>query len=333
MLGLVERRILDAVADRVERLTNLLAVLLETRTGLSLREIATALDGQYPEEEKPRRQAFERDKLALREIGVPIEMDVRSGDQFAGQTLYRIDRANYELDDLDLAPDEMRALQVAVATVRTESGVGRDALLKLGAGAGGDDRPPVSAVLPDRPELPVIRTAVAARSTVTFRYRDDVRTVEPWGVLLRGGFWYLVGHDRLRDAKRTFRVDRIDGPIEVGESAAFERPADFDPRSAFPADPKQIGHAVDDAVEATVRVTPPRAAAVVRELGDDRVIARHPDGAVEVLVPATNLDAFRSWVIGLVDHAVVLDPPDVRAAIVLWLRDAAGSPDPAEVSR
>jgi len=319
------------MADRVERLTNLLAVLLETRTGLSLRDIAAALDGQYPSEEKARRQAFERDKLALREIGVPIEMEVRSGDEFAGQALYRIDRANYELDELDLAPDEMRALQVAVATVRTESGVGRDALLKLGGAVEGAHRPPVSAVLPDRPELPVIRTAVAARSTVTFSYRGDERTVEPWGVLLRGGFWYLVGHDRLRDAKRTFRVDRIEGAIDVGEPAGFERPTDFDPRSAFPADPKQIGHAVDDAVEATVRVAATRAAATARELGDDRVLARHADGSIDVLVPATNLEAFRSWVIGLTDHAVVLDPPDVRAAIVSWLRDVARASDATEV--
>jgi len=313
-----------AMADRVERLTNLLAVLLETRSGLSLRDIATALDGQYPADEKARRQAFERDKLALREIGVPIEMEVQAGDRYAGQTLYRIDRASYELDDLDLAPDEMRALQVAVATVRTDSGVGRDALLKLGGGVGGIDRPPVSAVLPDRPELPLIRSAVASRSTLTFEYRGEQRAVEPWGVLLRGGFWYLVGHDRLRDAKRTFRVDRIEGEIAVGVSGEFERPSDFDPRSAFPADPKQIGHAVDDAVEATVRVLPARAAAAERELGNDRVIARYPDGAIDVLVPATNLDAFRSWVIGLVDHAAVLGPTPVRDDIVAWLRQVAG---------
>ena len=315
------------MADRVERLTNLLAVLLETRSGLSLREIASALDGQYPEDEKARRQAFERDKLALREIGVPIEMEVQAGDQYAGQTRYRIDRASYELDDLDLAPDEMRALQVAVATVRTDSGVGRDALLKLGGGVGSIDRPPVSAVLPDRPELPLIRSAVASRSTVTFGYRHEQRTVEPWGVLLRGGFWYLVGHDRLRDAKRTFRVDRIEGEIAVGTPSDFERPADFDPRSAFPADPKQIGHAVDDAVEATVRVSAARAAAAERELGTDRVIARQPDGSIDVLVPATNLDAFRSWLIGLVDHAVVLGPAHVRDDIVTWLRQVAGPGD------
>lgn len=313
------------MADRVERLTNLLAILLETRTGLSLREIAAALEGQYPDDEKPRRQAFERDKQALREIGVPIETEVHAGGDFAGQTKYRIDRANYELDDLDLAPDEMRALQVAVATVRTDSGVGRDAILKLGGAVASTDRPPVSAVLPDRPELPVIRSAVATRSPVGFGYRGEQRTVEPWGVLLRGGFWYLVGHDRLRGAKRTFRVDRIDGELDVGSPGAFERPADFDPRTAFPADPKQIGHSVHDAIEATVRVGAPRAAAAERELGVERVVGRHADGSIEVLVPATNLDAFRSWVIGLVDHAVVLDPPEVRDAIVTWLRDVVAA--------
>src|SRR6056297_2271714 len=148
------------MADRVERLTNLLAVLLETRVPLSLTDLAQALDGQYPESEKARRQAFERDKAALRDIGVPIETEVRVGDEFAGQTLYRIERSAYELDDLALDPDEMRALQIAVATVRTGSGAGRDALLKLGAASGGD-RPPVSAVLPERPELPTIRSAVS----------------------------------------------------------------------------------------------------------------------------------------------------------------------------
>lgn len=315
------------MADRVERLTNLLAVLLETRIGLSLSDIADSLDGQYPTEEKARRQAFERDKSALREIGVPIDTEVRTGDHLAGQTLYRIDRAKYELDDLDLAPDEMRALQVAVATMRTESDVGREALLKLGGPADAVDRPPVSAVLPDRPELPVVRSAVSSRSLLDFDYRGERRTVEPWGVLLRGGFWYLVGHDRLRSAKRTFRIDRIDGEIGVGESNSFERPHDFDPRTAFPADPKQIGHAIDDAVEATVRIAAVRAPAIERELGQARIVTRHPDGSIDVRVPATNLDAFRSWVLGLVDQAVVLDPPDVREFMIEWLRGVASPVD------
>lgn len=305
------------MADRVERLTNLLALLLESRQGLSLADIGAALDGQYPDDGSARRTSFERDKATLREIGVPIETEVRTGDEWAGQTLYRIDRDAYELADLDLEPDEMRALQVAVAMVHTDAG--HDALLKLGGDAGIDERPPVSAALPTTSELPGLRSAVASRSPVSFEYRGDQRSVEPWGVLLRDGFWYLVGHDHLRDAQRTFRIDRIEGGVTVGEPGSFERPPDFDPRAAFPADPKQIGHPAHDGVEATVRISATRAAACERELGVERVMARHDDGAIDVRVPATNTDAFRSWVIGLVDHAVVLDPPEVRNDVIGWL--------------
>jgi predicted DNA-binding transcriptional regulator YafY len=109
------------VVDRIERLTNLLALLLETPEPKSLVEIAGELEGQYPDTDQARRAAFERDKAALREIGVPIETEVVAGGPYSGQTRYRILRRAYELADLDLAEDEMRALQVAVAAVRTGS--------------------------------------------------------------------------------------------------------------------------------------------------------------------------------------------------------------------
>jgi predicted DNA-binding transcriptional regulator YafY len=312
--------------DRVERLTNLLALLLETREPLSLVQIAGALEGQYPDAIAARRAAFERDKAALREIGVPIETEVLAGGPYAGQTRYRIHRRAYELADLDLAPDEMRALQVAVATVHTGSGVGQDAIWKLG-GELGEDRPAVTAMVPDRPELPVIRDAVAARAPITFSYRGEERRLDPWGLLLRGGFWYVVGHDHDRDAQRTFRVDRMDGgatAIVVGPPGSFQRPGTFDPRNAFPADPKQIGHSAADGVEAIIRIDAGRAGAVERELGADRVVERSADGIV-VRVPASNLPALRSWVLGLLEHAVVLEPPEVRTHIVEWVRAVAGS--------
>jgi predicted DNA-binding transcriptional regulator YafY len=311
------------VVDRVERLTNLLALLLETNEPLSLIEIAGELRGQYPEGEVARRQAFERDKAALRELGVPIDSEVVGGGSFAGQTRYRIDRRAYELADLDLAPDEMRALQVAVAAVRTGSGIGQEAIWKLG-GALGDVRPAVSASLPERPELPALRAAIAARAPVEFSYRGERRTLDPWGLLLRGGFWYVIGHDHARGGQRTFRVDRFDrDQVDVGAPGSFERPPSFDPRSAFPADPKQIGHDAFDGVDARVRVDAVRAPAVERELGTDRVVERDPDGGIVVTVPASNFPAFRSWVLGLLEHAVVLEPDDVRAEIVRWLEALA----------
>ena len=42
-----------------------------------------------------------------------------------------------------------------------------------------------------------------------------------------------------------------------------------------------------------------------------------------VRVPCTNLAAFRSWVLGLLDHAEVLEPPAVRADLVAWLSSIA----------
>jgi predicted DNA-binding transcriptional regulator YafY len=320
------------MVDRIERLTNLLALLLETNEPLSLVQIASELGGQYPDDDKARRAAFERDKAALRDIGVPIDTEIVTGGPYAGQTRYRVDRRTYELDDLELAPDEMRALQVAVAAVRTDAG--RDALWKLG-GSLGDEVPPVSAVLPQRPELPAIRRAVAVRAPIEFVYRGDQRTLDPWGLLLRGGFWYVIGHDHGRGERRTFRVDRFEGGadgIEVGPPGSFERPASFDPRTAFPADPKQIGDGADERIEALVRIDALRSAAVERELGADRVVERNDDGSVLVSVPAGNTIAFRSWVLGLLEHAVVESPPALRRQVIDWL-DAVAASDGEAVRR
>jgi predicted DNA-binding transcriptional regulator YafY len=305
------------MAERVERLTNLLALLLETTQPLSLIEIAGELAGQYPEGQTARRGAFERDKAALREIGVPIEQEIVPGGEYAGQTRYWIDRERYELRDLDLAEDEARALQVAMAATRPGSTSGQEALWKLGAGVL-DHSAPVAAVLPDAPSLPVLRDAVTGRVSVRFRYRDVERTVDPWGLLLRDGFWYLIGFDHGRTEQRTFRIDRIEGGVESIAGSAFERPAGFDPRTAFPDDPKLIG-ATETVPIARVRIDPERARAAVRDLDEERVLWRGDDGAVEVEVPCANLPAFRSWLLGFAEHAEVLAPDDVREHVIGWL--------------
>jgi predicted DNA-binding transcriptional regulator YafY len=300
------------MVDRVERLTNLLALLLETTKPLTLIEIAGELEGQYATKDATRRAAFERDKAALREIGVPIESVVLTGRE-AGVSAYWIDRARYELADLRLEPDEMRALQVAVAATRPTAG--DEALWKLGVEAA-DGGPSVTATVPELSALPVLREAAARRTAVAFEYRGKARRLDPYGLLLRDGFWYVVGRDHEHDEQRTYRVDRIAGAVDPIADATFVRPAGFDLRSAFPSDPKLLG--AGDA-EATVRVDRDRAGGVERELGAVRVVARHLDGSVDVVVPCANVPAFRSWVLGLMEHAEVLGPPDVRRAVVEWL--------------
>src|SRR5699024_10576257 len=76
---------------------------------------------------------------------------------------------------------------------------------------------------------------------VTFEYRGETRTVEPWGLAARRGHWYLVGHDRARDAMRTFRADRLGDDITVGEPDSFVVPDDFSPDQSLDNEPWQYG--------------------------------------------------------------------------------------------
>lgn len=299
----------------IERVTNLLTLLLERRHPLTLQQILDELGDQYPGAPDTQRSMFERDKSMLRQIGVPIDTEVLGGTQ-AGQTGYFIDRRKYELRDLHLDDDERHALQMAVATIRSDPG--QEAVWKLGGSA--VPTATVMAHLPQLDALPALRTAIADRATVEFGYRGERRRVEPYGLLLREGYWYVIGFDQARADRRTFRVDRIEGEVEAGEPAAFEVPTGFDPRAEFPNDPKRLGDDEGEPQVAQVAVFGPAAAVVRAELGDDAVLAEPADGSVVFSVHCTHRSAFRSWVLGLGVDAEVLGPPEVRADMVAWLQ-------------
>ena len=67
-----------------------------------------------------------------------------------------------------------------------------------------------------------------------------------------------------------------------------------------------------------------RSSLVVSSLGDEAVVEHRDDGAVVVALDVVNRDAFRAFVLDLLDHAEVLDPPELRAEIVGWLVALAG---------
>jgi predicted DNA-binding transcriptional regulator YafY len=310
------------VADRLERLVNLTATLLDTRRPLSLDELAERVEPRYPDELGARRRQFERDKETLRELGVPISVETLDG--FGSEQGYRIRAEDYYLPELDLDDAELAALHVAVTAVQFEGGAGLDALAKLG-GRAGEGSATALAELVVEPLVPVLFDAVGRRASLTFGYRGAQRHVDPYGVVLRYGHWYVVGHDRDRHAPRAFRVDRIEDAPVVGKPGAFHPPDDVD-AGAMVREPLTFGD--DRPIDARVLVDATRAGLVVDELGDGAVVARHDDGAVEVVLPVVNREAFRSWVLDLLEHAEVLDPPELRDDIVGWLTALAGEGTP-----
>jgi predicted DNA-binding transcriptional regulator YafY len=302
------------MADRLERLLNLTATLLDTRRALTLDELADRMEPRYPDDKTARRRQFERDKETLRELGIPIS--VIAADGFGSDQAYRIDPGDYYLPELSLTDAELAALHLAVTAVRLEGGEGREGLAKLGGLEGeGVERALAEVVV--SPVVATLFDAVNRRAPVEFRYRGETRSLSAYGVVLRWGHWYVVGHDTERDAPRAFRVDRIEGEPVVGTPGSYEPPPGVDPAAFVRDDPLTYGE--DRPVEARVLVDASRAGWVVEQLGEEAVVGRRADGAVEVVLPVVNRGAFRSWVIDLLDHAEVLGPAELRDDLVDWL--------------
>jgi len=306
------------VTDRLERLTNLVATLLDTRRPLTLEEIIDLVPG-YPDDKTSYRRQFERDKDTLRGIGIPVRLE--AVDSFGPEQGYRIPPDEYYLPSLELTPDEQAALHIAVTAVRLEGGPApTEALLKLGGREG--EAAHVLAALPTVPALPALFDAYRTRSTVTFTYRGERRHVDPWGILFRRGHWYVVGHDRDRGEQRSFRVDRVDGEVDAGPPGGFDPPARLEPGALLRDEPWRYGEA--ETVAARVLVDASQAASVVDQVGAEAVVERGDDGSVVVELPVTNTAALRSFVLGLLDAAEVIGPPELRAETVAWLEAVAG---------
>lgn len=307
--------------NATERMLNLVALLTESSVPLTLEDISNKMSGQYPEADEARRTSFERDKRSLRALGLPITTQTLSGSD-AGKTAYSIDRSEYALVDFGLTEEELDALQQAAAMVQIGTSWGKQAVQWLGGEITSPEMSAAVKVDAQSRALPQLWEAVSAKAAVSFAYRARQRVVHPYGLLARNGFWYLIGFDTARDMQVTFRVDRIDGDVTVGEPNAFERPDGFNVLTAFTRDPKEFADGSQEV--AVVRLDHRVAPAAVRELGDDAIVARRPDGSLDVEVACGNRTAFKSWLYAMVDRAEVISPDSVRQEIIADLQRMAG---------
>jgi len=253
--------------DRSERLLNLVVAMLGTGRAISRAEIrrvvpgylATASDSAFE-------RMFERDKDELRSMGIPIDTVCDDSGEVIG---YRIDRHQFGYVDVQFSPAEFHVLSVA-AQAWEQAALGpqaRNAVLKLRSSVEGDEKSPAMAVsfaahltASETALLPLLG-AVRAQEKVTFTYRapgstaEVERSVEPWGVLCRSGFWYLIGYDCARKAPRIFRLSRICGQlVNTGVPGEEPRP-----------DRQQLLSLLDDSLEALNEMSEMQSATLILE--------------------------------------------------------------------
>lgn len=314
--------------SRTERLVNLVICLLSTRRFLTAAQIAATVPGYEHDPEDPRaheafQRKFERDKAELRELGVPLETGTAS--VFDTEPGYRIARREYALPDIPLDPDEAAAVGIA-ARLWQHAGLAAAAssgLAKLRA-AGIDVDPHatlgVEPVVTVDPAFAPLTSAARERRTVTFDYRTPEqdaprrRRLQPWGVVCWRGRWYVVGHDLDREAARCFRLSRIVGPVRtVGEPGSYTPPADVDLISHV----ARWSGPVEHHGRATVLVRPGRAAGLRRWAKE---VSAGPDGD-RLVLPYSDPEALAGILVRYGPDVVVLDPPEVREAVIQRLKE------------
>jgi proteasome accessory factor B len=300
----------------VERVLNLLALLLETRVPLTREEILREVAG-YPEQVSANRRAFERDKETLRGMGVPITTEAIGDGTEVG---YRVRPDDYYLPDFGLTAEETAALHVAVSAVSLGDQTGAGALMKLGGGVGEPVAPIAS--LPIAPALATFFEAFRRRAVVTFTYRGTHRSVEVWGLSSKRGHWYVVGFDRDRGAIRAFRADRVDDDVTVGEPDAFVPPDEFHPDDHVEARPWLLGD--EPPVAVRIEVDDVQRDAMLAQLGSDATAVEDDgNGKTVIELVVTNRGGFRAFLLGFSDSVRVLGPPEVRADMIAWLEGLA----------
>jgi len=317
-------------ARRAERLVNLVICLLSTRQFLTAERIRAAVpgyshgDGSAQADEAFKRM-FERDKTELRDLGVPLETGRNGwGDSEEG---YRIARRDYELPDIELTADEAAAVGLAARLWQSAglSQAAHGALQKLRAAGIEVDSHAAPGIEPrveaSDPAFQPCLIAVRAGRPIRFDYRrpqapePQTREVEPWGVVSWHGRWYLVGHDRVRQATRCFRLSRIIGDVRpAGQPGTVSIPDGINVTEIVAASVPSISRT------ATVAIRPGRAQGLRRtSLATGR---DGPDGD-EFEVSYGDPESLAARLIGFGSAVIVLGPPEVRDAVIGNLTDLA----------
>jgi proteasome accessory factor B len=307
-------------AKKSERLMNLTICLLVARHFIGKDRIRSAVDGYRDLSDDAFDRMFDRDKEELRILGIPIEVGSIE-KAFEDEVGYRIRRDRFELPEISLEADEAavvglaaRVWQHASLATATTRGV-----RKLRAGGVDVDESALSIIEPqlatDEPAFDPVFEAVTARRPIAFPHQRSghgevvTRHLEPWGIVSWHGHWYVVGHDRDREAERMFRLSRIVGEVTfIGPPHSYSPPPDLQLRrlaeSLAPPRPHE---------SATVRARPNTAAPLRRRATRSRPA---DDGWTELELAYSSAETLADELLSFGPDVVVVGPSEVRDTVV-----------------
>ncbi|MEQ8144234.1 YafY family protein [Streptomyces sp. OP7] len=308
-----------------------MVLLLQSRPSMTAAELARELEVSE--------RTVTRDAQALSEAGVPVYADRGriGGYRLVGGYRTRLTglaRGEAEALFLSGVPGALREmgledaasaarLKVSAALLPSLRDASRTAAQRFHLDAPNWFREPRTPEL-----LPAVADAVWDDRRVTARYlrgsgerRHEVeRELEPYGLVLKAGVWYLCARVARRDSFRVYRIDRFTA-VEPGEER-FERAEDFELPAFWEERAAQFARSILR-TEVVVRLSAegvrrlPYAvdAGVAREVLEE--VGAPGDGEwVTVTLPVESEEVARTQVASLGAEVEVLEPVSLREFFV-----------------
>lgn len=295
---------------KIDRLIGILSILLQ-------REKVTAPDLARTFEVS--RRTIQRDIEALCRAGIPLVTEQGHGGGISILEGYAVDRALF-------TSVEMREILAGLRGLDSVSGTNRYAQLmeKLCAGAS-SLMPGGQNILIDlsswykdslAPKIERIRAAMDAKREISFLYYsprgETRRTIEPYYLLFRWSSWYVWGYCRSREDYRLFKLNRME---------ALMMGATFEDRSA-PLPDLRDERIFPGGIRVRALFNPCCKWRLVEEFGAN-CFRELPDGRLLFQADYTDRESLITWLISFREHAVLLEPRDLRAEICDSLEKAA----------
>jgi len=142
------------------------------------------------------------------------------------------------------------------------------------------------------------------------------RVIEPYYIepAAPGHASYVVGYCHLKDAIRTFKIERIESAELTNEP--YRIPADFDANEFFGS---SWGIVVEGEVKTVkLRIKDPEIMRIMEETiwHPSQVLERQKDGSMLMTLRVTDTVDLLSWILGWGEKIEVLEPPEIRETLI-----------------